>query len=110
MHFRGFDSSIILVSGGGIPRPMGEFPGKFDASNVSRRNVSRRIGRTGSGFPSRSTGVTSDVATNLDCLIRAFRACPLVEIRRAVPCRAMRGSSISVNSTLLSLLLVISVC
>ena len=31
---------------------------------------------------------------------RAFRACPLVEIGRTVPCRAIRGNSISVNSTL----------
>ena len=30
--------------------------------------------------------------------IRAFRAYPLVEIRRTVPCRAIRGSSISVSS------------
>ena len=32
--------------------------------------------------------------------IRVFRADPLVEIRQAVPCRAIRGDSISVNSTL----------
>ena len=32
--------------------------------------------------------------------IRAFRACPLVEIRQTAPCRAIRGNSISVNSTL----------
>ena len=32
--------------------------------------------------------------------IRVFRAYPLFEIRQAAPCRAMRGSSISVNSTL----------
>ena len=32
--------------------------------------------------------------------IRAFRACPLIEIRRTAPCRAIRGNSISVNSTL----------
>ena len=31
---------------------------------------------------------------------RAFRAYPLVEIRQAVPRRAIRGNSISVNSTL----------
>ena len=33
-------------------------------------------------------------------VIRAFRAYPLVEIRQTVPCRAIRGNSISVNSTL----------
>ena len=32
--------------------------------------------------------------------IRAFGACPLVELRRTVPCRAIRGNCISVNSTL----------
>ena len=30
--------------------------------------------------------------------IRAFRAYPLIEVRQAVPCRAIRGSSISVSS------------
>ena len=28
------------------------------------------------------------------------RACPIIEIRQEVPCRAIRGNSISVNSTL----------
>ena len=32
--------------------------------------------------------------------IRAFRAYPLVEIEQTVPCRAIRGNSLSVNSTL----------
>ena len=32
--------------------------------------------------------------------IRAFRAYPLIEIRQTVPCRSIRGNSISVNSTL----------
>ena len=30
---------------------------------------------------------------------RAFRAYPLIEVRQTVPCRAIRGSRISVNST-----------
>ena len=41
MDFRGFDSSTILDSRGGILRPIGCFPGKFESSNVSRDNVSR---------------------------------------------------------------------
>ena len=32
--------------------------------------------------------------------IRALRACPLIEIRQTVPCGAVPGNSISVNSTL----------
>ena len=32
--------------------------------------------------------------------IRAFRACPLVEARQAIPCRAIRADSISVSRTL----------
>ena len=32
--------------------------------------------------------------------IRAFRAYPLIEIRQISPCRAIRGNSISVKSTL----------
>ena len=45
VDFRGFDSSRILVLRGGIPRPTGNFPGKFESSNLSRDNVSREIGR-----------------------------------------------------------------
>ena len=36
--------------------------------------------------------------------VRAFRAYPLIEIRQAAPCRAIRGNRISVNSTLPRLL------
>ena len=54
MKFRGFDSSIILTSRGGISRPMGEFPGKFEPSNVSRRTVSRGIGRCQGGVTDRA--------------------------------------------------------
>ena len=52
VDFRGFDSSTILISRGGIPRPLGiprDFPGKFDSSNVSRDNVSREIGHSQPG-------------------------------------------------------------
>ena len=37
-------------------------------------------------------------------LIRVVRAYPLIEIRPTAPCRAVRGNSISVNSTLPPLL------
>ena len=39
---RGFDSSVIFILRGGIPRP--GFLGKFESSNISRDNVSREIG------------------------------------------------------------------
>ena len=39
-------------------------------------------------------------SSNSNFSIRAFRACPLIEIRQTVPCRAIRGNSISVNGTL----------
>ena len=32
--------------------------------------------------------------------IRAFRACPLIVIKQTVPCRAIRGNSVAVDSTL----------
>ena len=45
--FRGLDSSIILILRGGILTPIGNFPESLSqASNVSRDNVSREIGRT----------------------------------------------------------------
>ena len=45
MDFRGFDSSAILILRGRILMSVGDFPGKFESSNVSRDNVSREIGR-----------------------------------------------------------------
>ena len=38
--------------------------------------------------------------SNSNFSIRAFRAYPLIETRQMVPCRAIRGNSISVNSAL----------
>ena len=35
----------------------------------------------------------------LNCLIRVVRAYHLGQIRQTLPCRAIRGNSISVNST-----------
>ena len=46
MDFRGFDSSIILNVRGGILMSIGNFPVKFESSNLSRDNVSREIGCT----------------------------------------------------------------
>ena len=40
MDFRGFDSSIMSIVRGGIPRPTGTCPGMFESSNLSRDNVS----------------------------------------------------------------------
>ena len=39
-------------------------------------------------------------SSSSNCSIRAFRAYPLIEIRPTVPCRAIRGNSISVKSNL----------
>ena len=39
-------------------------------------------------------------SSSSNCSHRVFRAYPLIEIRQTVPCRAIRGKSISVNSTL----------
>ena len=38
--------------------------------------------------------------SNSNFSIRAFRAYPLIEIRQTVPCRAIRGSNISVSTAL----------
>ena len=42
MDFRGFDSSIILISRGGIPRPIGDFP-----ENLSQAISVMLVGRSG---------------------------------------------------------------
>ena len=49
----------------------GEFPAEFDSSNVSRRNVSRRIGRTVDflDFPQ-----MSDIVFDLHALFKRFLA------------------------------------
>ena len=44
LDFGGFDSCRILMLRGGIPRPIGNFPGKFESTNLSRDNLSRQIG------------------------------------------------------------------
>ena len=44
LDFGGFDSCMILILRGGIPRPM--FPGNHESTNLSRDNVTREIGRT----------------------------------------------------------------
>ena len=46
LDFRGFDSSRILSLRGEFPRPIGECPGKFGSTNLTRDNLIREIGRT----------------------------------------------------------------
>ena len=45
VDFRGFDSSIILISRDGILRPMGDFPESLSQAMLVGCNVSREIGR-----------------------------------------------------------------
>ena len=46
LDFRGFDSSRILTLRGGIPRPIGSFPGNLESTNLSKDNLSRETVRT----------------------------------------------------------------
>ena len=46
VDFRGFDSSIILISRGGISRPRGDFPESLSRAMFVGCNVSRETGRT----------------------------------------------------------------
>ena len=43
MDFRGFDSSRILVSRGGILKSVGIFPGNVESTNLGRDDLSREI-------------------------------------------------------------------
>ena len=45
VDFRGFDSSIILIPRGGIPRPIADFPESLSQAMLVGCNVSREIGR-----------------------------------------------------------------
>ena len=51
-------------------------------------------------FESKGGMIRLETLIELELSIRVFRAYPLMEIRQMVPCRAIRGDSISVNSTL----------
>ena len=46
VDFRGFDSSIILIYRGGIPRSRGDFPESLTQAMLVGCNVSREIGRS----------------------------------------------------------------
>ena len=61
---------------------------------VGARLISQARFRKGKGRCGRKPSSSSNFS------IRAFRAYPLIEIIQAAPCRAIRGNSISVNSTL----------
>ena len=52
------------------------------------------------GNPHRAQICQFDVFELMFLSMRAFRVYPLVETRHTAPCRAIRGSSISVSSTL----------
>ena len=58
---------------------------------LDRRQLSARL---------RLGMIRLETLIELNFLIRAFRAYPLIEIRQAIPCRAIRGNDISVNGTL----------
>ena len=45
VDFRGFDSCMILILRGGIPRPIGDFPESLTQAMLVWRNVSRTIER-----------------------------------------------------------------
>ena len=45
LDFRGFDSSIILLLRGGIPRPARICSGYVESTSLSRDNLSRDAGR-----------------------------------------------------------------
>ena len=44
--------------------------------------------------------IQSETSSSSNFSIRVVRAYPLIKVRQTVPCRAIRGNSISVNSTL----------
>ena len=44
MDFRGFDSSIVLIQRGGIPRPMGDFPESLSQARLVGILLEGRLG------------------------------------------------------------------
>jgi hypothetical protein len=92
----GCPGRIVTPSPPGTPRrmssslrkgaPSWDLPGVFLGSSRSETLIELRF--LNSSFSSS------------DSSFRAFRAHPLVEIGQAVPCRAIRGNTTSVNSTL----------
>ena len=59
MDFRGFDSSIILILNGGIPRTIGIFPDSSSQAVVAGRFF---VGRLGAEPPSRAPKRPADQA------------------------------------------------
>ena len=66
-------------------------------SSPSSSRTTARARSPSAATSRRAEGGMNDTAGNPR---RAFRYYPLIEIRQTVPCRAMRGKSLSVNSTL----------
>ena len=60
---------------------------------------SRHPGETAPRHPEGGM-IRSETSSSSNLSSRAIRAYPLIEIRQAVPCRAIRGNSISANGTL----------
>ena len=47
LDFRGFDSIRIFIIRGGIPRPIREYPAKFESTNLNLETHCMETGRTG---------------------------------------------------------------
>ena len=75
LDFRGFDSSTIRILRGGILRSKGNFWESLSQQNLSRDNLSRKIGRT-----SRPLGW--HYLSNDTCLIRPRLLCAFFVVSR----------------------------
>ena len=80
------------------PGEGGDFPGGAP-SGWAYSGCCRNGGRYG-WKPSSSSNFLDSSFSSSKFAIRAFRACPLVEIRQIASRRAIRGNSISANATL----------
>ena len=92
-------------------RRRGETNGRFPIRTPARAKHYGVLGRGDAtiGIPHRAQSYQFELFelkflnssfSSANCSIRAFRVCPLIYIRQAAPCRAVRGNGISVNSSL----------
>ena len=65
VDFGGFDSSIILILRGGIPRPIGDFPESLSQAMLVGCDVSREIGR-----------ITNTLSHNISVVAPHLRSTP----------------------------------
>ena len=85
LDFRGFDSSRILISRGGIPRPIGNSPKYLRSTTLDWRILSLRVDRTAgshAGFHDLPCGLSRHQDATLFYQLPMYPACKITDQQR----------------------------